>query len=220
MPVDRERPGRPARRRGRDARLVVLLGQADRRAGRRRRHHRRRRDRGAAQGAARLRRPGRGVALERGRGPGRGHNWRPSELSMAMVAHRLDGLDRWTARARAVTARLHEAMDGAGLWRQSAGETARPAWHKIRFGAPGWAPEEAARMERALARAGVATHRWGLVPLNRHPAFGGAGRAGPPVAQAAAAGTLCLGTEAAPPMTWNDDEVEQVCRILETIIGS
>jgi dTDP-4-amino-4,6-dideoxygalactose transaminase len=149
-----------------------------------------------------------------------GHNWRPSELSMAMVAHRLDGLDRWTARARAVTGRLHEAMDRIGLWRQSAGEAAEPAWHKIRFGAPGWAPEEAARMERDLAKAGIPTHRWGLVPLNRHPAFGGSGRAGPPVAEAAAAGTLCLGTEAAPPMTWNDDEVEQVCRILETIIGS
>ena len=33
----------------------------------------------------------------------------------------------------------------------------------------------------------------------------------------AAAGTLCLGTEACPPMTWNDDEVEQVCTLIETI---
>ncbi|WP_141584112.1 DegT/DnrJ/EryC1/StrS family aminotransferase [Actinomadura sp. WMMA1423] len=147
-----------------------------------------------------------------------GHNWRPSELSMAMVAHRLDGLDRWAARARAVTARVHEALDRTGLWRQRAGDAAEPAWHKIRFGAPGWAPQEAARMEGALARAGVPTHRWGLVPLHHHPVFGGS--AGAPVAEAAAAGTLCLGTEAAPPLTWNDDEVEQVCRILETIIGS
>ncbi|QXJ22375.1 DegT/DnrJ/EryC1/StrS family aminotransferase [Actinomadura graeca] len=153
-----------------------------------------------------------------------GHNWRPTELTMAMVAHRLERLDRWAERARQVTERVHRTLDGAGLWRQSAGEAARPAWHKIRFGAPGWDPGRADGIERSLNEAGVPTHRWGLVPLHRHPAFGGGtggtGSGGLPVTEAAAAGTLCLGTEAVPPMTWTDDEVEQVCRILETTAGS
>lgn len=155
------------------------------------------------------------------RWPG-GHNWRPTEPSMAMVAHRLDGLDRWVARARAVTGRLHEAADAAGLWRQRAPESAGTAWHKVRVGAPGKDPGRTDELAAALALSGVPTHRWGRIPLNRHPAFT-SGPGGPPetpAADAAAAGTLCLGTEASPPMTWNDDEVEQVCRILETIIGS
>ncbi len=150
------------------------------------------------------------------RWPG-GHNWRPTESSMAMVAHRLEDLDRWAARARDVTGRLHAAMDRIGLWRQHAPEPAGTAWHKVRFGPAGLDPARAEEMERALAGAGVPTHRWGRIPLNRHPAFNGSGRqAGTPVADAVAAGTLCLGTEATPPMTFNDDEVEQVCRILET----
>ncbi|GAA1585547.1 hypothetical protein GCM10009678_80140 [Actinomadura kijaniata] len=147
-----------------------------------------------------------------------GHNWRPSELTMAMVAHRLAETGRWAARARDVTDRVHAAMDRAGLWHQTAAGPAAPAWHKIRFGVPGWHPERADRLERALAGAGVPTHRWGRSPLHLHPAFGRAGGDRPPVAEAAAAGTLCLGTEAAPPMTWNDDEVDRVCRILETIV--
>jgi perosamine synthetase len=156
-------------------------------------------------------------AVER---PG-GHNWRPSELSMAMVAHRLDGLDRWAARAREVTARLHAAMDRLGIWRQRTPEPGGTAWHKVRFGPPDRAAGRAAGMERTLAAAGVPTHRWGGVPLNRHPAFNGPGHpAGTPVAERVAAGTLCLGTEAAPPMTWSDDEVDRVCHILETSIGS
>ncbi|TDD87655.1 hypothetical protein E1293_07520 [Actinomadura darangshiensis] len=149
-----------------------------------------------------------------------GHNWRPTELSMAMVAHRLGGLDHWAARAGAVTGRLHEALDGLGLWRQHAPDTAEPAWHKVRFGPADLDERRTAEMERDLAEAGVPTHRWGRLPLHRHPAFGGLGWPKAPAADAAAAGTLCLGTEASPPMTWNDDEVETVCRILETTIGS
>ncbi|MFI0454591.1 DegT/DnrJ/EryC1/StrS family aminotransferase [Actinomadura sp. 6N118] len=149
-----------------------------------------------------------------------GHNWRPTEPSMAMVAHRLERLEGWASRARDVTDRVHRTLDTIGLWRQSPGEAARPAWHKIRLGPPGWDREHAARIEQALAEAGVPTHRWGLVPLHRHPAFTPAGGAELPVTEAAAAGTLCLGSEAAPPMTWTDDEVEQVCRILETTAGS
>ncbi|MEV4677015.1 DegT/DnrJ/EryC1/StrS family aminotransferase [Actinomadura sp. NPDC049382] len=158
------------------------------------------------------------------RWPG-GHNWRPSELSMAMVAHRLDDLDARVARARDVTDRLHKTMDGLGLWRQHAPDGTEPGWHKVRFGAPGLDPGEARRMADALAAAGVPTHRWGALPLHRHPAFGGPGgpdlpgtdRPDLPGTDRAAAGTLCLGTEACPPMTWNDDEVEQVCTLIETI---
>jgi perosamine synthetase len=146
-----------------------------------------------------------------------GHNWRPSELSMAMVAHRLNSLDHWVTRARDVTERLHSTMDRIGLWRQRAPEGAEPAWHKLRFGPPAWQPEASRRYERELAAAGVPTHRWGELPLHQHPAFRGEDRPKLPTAEAAATGTLCLGTEACPPMTWNDDEVEQVCRILETI---
>jgi perosamine synthetase len=149
-----------------------------------------------------------------------GHNWRPSELSMAMVAYRLDSLDRWVSRARDVTDRLHATLDRIGLWRQHAPEGAEPAWHKVRFGPPDWEPQRSRRFERGLAAAGVPTHRWGELPLHRHPAFRGHDQPKLQTAETAAAGTLCLGTEACPPMTWNDDEVEQVCRILETITES
>jgi dTDP-4-amino-4,6-dideoxygalactose transaminase len=149
-----------------------------------------------------------------------GHNWRPSELSMAMVAHRLNDLDQWVSRAREVTGRLHATMDRIGLWRQRATETAEPAWHKLRFGPPGWEPQRSRRLEKGLAAAGVPTHRWGELPLHHHPAFRGDGELKLPRAESAAAGTLCLGTEKCPPMTWTDDEVEQVCHILETIIES
>ncbi|MFI0367312.1 DegT/DnrJ/EryC1/StrS family aminotransferase [Actinomadura sp. 1N219] len=146
-----------------------------------------------------------------------GHNWRPSELSMVMVGHRLGRLGHWTARSREVTGRLHAALDRAGLWRQHVPAGAEPGWHKVRFGAPDWNPRAAGRMERALAEAGVPTHRWGAVPVHRHPAFRPDGQPPRPVAERAAAGTLCLGTEACPPMTWTDDEVDQVCVLLETI---
>ncbi|MFV2173172.1 DegT/DnrJ/EryC1/StrS family aminotransferase [Actinomadura sp. LOL_016] len=149
-----------------------------------------------------------------------GHNWRPSELTMAMVAHRLERLDDLAARAGAVAKHFHAALDELGLWRQAAGEHAEPAWHKIRFGFPGWDPERCAEAERALAEAGVPTHRWGLRPLHHHPAFRGPGTPDLPVAETAAAGTLCLGTEQNPPAAWTDDEVARVCHLLETITGS
>ncbi|WP_433331304.1 DegT/DnrJ/EryC1/StrS family aminotransferase [Spirillospora sp. CA-294931] len=146
-----------------------------------------------------------------------GHNWRPSELSMAMVAHRLESLDRWVARSREVTERVHKTMDQLGLWRQHAPEGAEPGWHKVRFGARDWDPERADRMEKTLAGLGVPTHRWGALPLHDHPAFQTSDRPALPSAERAAAGTLCLGTEASPPMTWDDDEIEQVCTLMETI---
>ena len=147
-----------------------------------------------------------------------GHNWRPSELSMVMVAQRLEGLDGWVSRSRDVTDRLHKTMDQLGLWRQHAPDGTEPGWHKVRFGPRDGDPERADRMRSALDAAGVPTPRWGTLPLHRHPAFMTSDHSATlPATERAAAGTLCLGTEASPPMTWNDDEIEQVCTQMETI---
>jgi perosamine synthetase len=149
-----------------------------------------------------------------------GHNWRPSELTMVMVAQRLEGLARWVSRSRDVADRLHATMDELGLWRQCAPEGAATAWHKIRFGPADWSPERLGELEQTLADAGVPTHRWCMVPLHQHPAFRPQHPLDLPAAESAATGTLCLGTEACPPMTWTDDEIERVCQILETTIES
>ncbi|WP_433242579.1 DegT/DnrJ/EryC1/StrS family aminotransferase [Actinomadura nitritigenes] len=146
-----------------------------------------------------------------------GHNWRPSELSMAMVAHRLTALPYWTDRARHTAYRLHAGLDRLGLWRQRAPEGTDPAWHKIRIGPAGQDPAAAQRLAAGLTDAGVPTHAWGRHPLHRHPAFATALARRLPVTDRAAAGTFCLGTEACPPMTWTDDEIDEVIDTLETL---
>jgi dTDP-4-amino-4,6-dideoxygalactose transaminase len=147
-----------------------------------------------------------------------GHNWRPSELSMAMVAHRLRRLPEHAQRAAEVAGRVHESLDAAGYWRQQAPIGAGPAWHKIRFGRPGWPEGTAPRLAAQLDAAGIPVHQWGRLPLHRHPAFLPDDRSlRLPLTDMAAADTLCLGTEECPPLTWTDDETEHVCHVLETL---
>jgi len=154
-----------------------------------------------------------------------GHNWRPSELTMALVAARLEIL-QWdrdstdgnlSARAYRVGTRLHEAIDLAGLWRQQTRPNTRVAWHKIRIGPPNWQEHSgvhaANELGHRLEAAGIPVHRWGAIPLHRHPAY--FKPTSFPVAEAAARSTFCLGTEDCPPLTWTPEEVEQVC---DTII--
>jgi perosamine synthetase len=148
-----------------------------------------------------------------------GHNWRPSELSMTLASSRLQDLHGHVQRAREVTERVSLTLTGLGLWQQKALLGHGPAWHKIRFGPPGMDPARCRRIEQALTAAGVETHRWGAVPLHRHPAFTRPGQQRLPVAETATAGTLCLGTEACPPWTWNDTEAEHVCQTIERTIG-
>ncbi|MBO0819246.1 MAG: DegT/DnrJ/EryC1/StrS family aminotransferase, partial [Nocardiopsaceae bacterium] len=170
--------------------------------------------------------PGRPRAASAVRNPG-GHNWRPSEITMALVAHRLDTVHVHAGRARQVTAAVHDACDRAGFWRQQAPPGAFPAWHKIRVAVPGGllpgsdggrgvpAPETFRRTTELVSRlreAGIPTHVWGTPPLHHHPAFrpAPARRRPAPVAETVAETTVCLGTEACPPWTWTDDEVERV----------
>lgn len=145
-----------------------------------------------------------------------GHNWRPSEISMALVANRLLELPTLTEQAAIAASAVHDVLDEIGLWRQQAPPGAEPAWHKIRFGPADLDPALADRWERELAGRGVPTHRWGTVPLPRHPAFGGHAE-DIPEAERVAAGTLCLGTEACPPMTWTEAELVYVRDVFHTI---
>lgn len=159
-----------------------------------------------------------GIPAGQSRGAGRpsmnlGHNWRPSEISMAMVAHRMNDLTHWADRSREVAAFVHAACDGVGLWRQHTPEDTEPAWHKLRIGPGGnnpWNPRAASALEARLNARGVPTHRWGIA-LDRHAAQTASKY---PVAARLEAGTFCLGTEACPPMTWTDQELQQVCDIL------
>ncbi|WP_160161181.1 DegT/DnrJ/EryC1/StrS family aminotransferase [Actinomadura sp. K4S16] len=148
-----------------------------------------------------------------------GHNWRPSELSMAMVAHRLQRLPYWADRARHAARRLHPALDRLGYWRQHAAPGTDPAWHKIRIGPPDQDPDAARQLARRLADAGVPTHRWGAHPLHLHPVHHTRDRPRPdlPATARAAAGTICLGTERCPPMTWTCDEIDEVIDTLDIL---
>lgn len=156
-----------------------------------------------------------------------GHNWRPSELSMALVASRLDWLFQGfgtepglAERANRVGTALHEATDAAGLWRQQAPPNATVAWHKIRIGPPDAtrspvAQVQRARMQDVLHAAGIPTHRWGSTPLHQHPAYLTGWHL--PVAELAALNTFCLGTEACPPLTWTDSEIAYVQGVIDEL---
>ncbi|MEU9576250.1 DegT/DnrJ/EryC1/StrS family aminotransferase [Streptomyces chilikensis] len=151
-----------------------------------------------------------------------GHNWRPSALSMAMVARQLqpDVFALRAARARAVGDLLVDALRTAGLWTQYVPAGVRPAWHKIRTGDPDLNPERSAELRAVLHDMGVPTHLWGTTPLSRHPVFRRLSR--PPVieegnAHTLAAATFCLGTEKCPPWTWTDEEVGQVIHSIDSL---
>ena len=134
-----------------------------------------------------------------------GHNWRPSELSMALAAVQFPELPARAHRAATAATAIHTVCDMAGIWHQSAPAHTRPAWQLIRIGGARWP-----RLRRAVEAAGVPTFTWGVIPLHRQPAYG----TGPglPVTEDAAARTFCLGSEACPPWTWTDDEIGAACR--------
>jgi dTDP-4-amino-4,6-dideoxygalactose transaminase len=132
-----------------------------------------------------------------------GHNWRPSELSMALAAAGLQSLEPRAARAAAAGTAIHAAADQLGLWRQRS-PAARTAWHKVRLGGP-------PGLEKALNRHGVATHHWGT-PLPWHPVMPARTQATPVADQAGA--HFFLGTEHAPPWTWTDEELDQLAAVL------
>lgn len=148
-----------------------------------------------------------------------GHNWRPSELSMAIVAEELTyRLPSAAARAREVGAQLQETLADVGLWHQQVPAGTEPAFHKIRTGLPG---RSTSALRTALADVGIPTHEWGRHPLPEHPQFRGSGPE-PDVTAAAelAAGTFCLGTEGCPPWTWTTGETGLVCTTIEMIMES
>jgi perosamine synthetase len=158
-----------------------------------------------------------------------GHNWRPSELSMALVSHRLADLTALVARANRAAEVLHGAIDRAGHWRQQPLDGTQPAWHKVRMAAWGWNPDRTARLDRALNDAGVPTHRWGTAPLHTHPAYRVTGRTFPKdyeylpdgpsfgldIAEQAGRVHFCLGTETCPPMSWTDQELDLAAAAIE-----
>ncbi|WP_405759470.1 DegT/DnrJ/EryC1/StrS aminotransferase family protein [Streptomyces sp. NBC_01420] len=147
-----------------------------------------------------------------------GHNWRPSELSMAIVADQLRRLPVLAARAQETGERVQTALRETGLWHQETADGVEPAWHKLRTGLPGRARSGLLRL--ALTDLGMPWHDWGTHPLPQHPQFWPSHRNPEPVietASALAARTFCLGTEACPPWTWTTGETELVCAILDMI---
>lgn len=148
----------------------------------------------------------------------RGHNWRPSELSMAIVAEELTyRLPSAAARAREVGEQVRQTLAETGLWHQQVPPGTVPAFHKIRTGLP--ARRHPDRLRAALTDAGMPWHDWGALPLPDHPVFWPRHGQEPhaPVTAALATRTFCLGTETCPPWTWTDEETALVCHTLEMI---
>lgn len=152
-----------------------------------------------------------------------GHNWRPSELSMALVYEELTArLPDAAARAREVGARVRETLTETGLWHQHVPAGTEPALHKIRTGLPDASVRRREALRTALRDANVPTHRWGHIPLPSHPTFHAHRGEEPrvPAAVSLADSTFCLGTEDCPPWTWTDEETELLCHTLEMIMES
>ncbi|MFC8723728.1 DegT/DnrJ/EryC1/StrS family aminotransferase [Streptomyces bacillaris] len=150
-----------------------------------------------------------------------GHNWRPSELSMAIVADELTNrLPFAAARARDVGARVHQTLTDTDLWYQDIPDGTEPAFHKIRTGLLGHPARTVNRFTTALSTAGIPYHAWGRIPLHEHPVFAPrrADSLRVPVATNLADTTVCLGTESCPPWTWTDEETELLCHTLESIM--
>jgi dTDP-4-amino-4,6-dideoxygalactose transaminase len=147
-----------------------------------------------------------------------GHNWRPSELSMALVAEQLHTFPRLAEQARETTGRVHQTLADCGLWHQQIPDGAAPAFHKLRTGLR---DRPAGPLRLALANAGIPTHDWGQLPLPAHPMFAadsGSSSFRPIHAQRLAAETFCLGTETCPPWTWTSYETSLVCHTIELIM--
>lgn len=146
-----------------------------------------------------------------------GHNWRPSELSMALVAEQLHKVDRVAERARETGARVLQTLMECGLWHQAVPPGVEPAFHKIRTGLR---DRHSGPLRLALADAGVPTHDWGVHPLPDHPLFPHDKNSTAPLPNAfgIAAGTFCLGTETCPPWTWTSYETSLVCHTIELIM--
>lgn len=146
-----------------------------------------------------------------------GHNWRPSELSMALVAEQLHSFDRVAARARENGGRVHRTLVECGLWHQAVPDGVEPAFHKIRTGMPG---TRSGLLRLALTDAGVPWHDWGVHPLPDHPVFphDELSTSPLPAASALASGTFCLGTETCPPWTWTSYETSLICHTIELIM--
>lgn len=150
-----------------------------------------------------------------------GHNWRPSELSMALVTEQLHRLPETAARAHETAETVRAALDGTGLWTQKPPDGVQAAWHKIRVGFPDPpGVRRAQRLRDAFQAAGIPTHRWGARPLPQHPQFAAHRDTTHDVTTALAAGTFCLGTEACPPWTWTPREARLLTQHIEMIMES
>lgn len=148
-----------------------------------------------------------------------GHNWRPSELSMALVAEQLRRLPETAARAHEIGETVRATLVDCGMWVQEAPDGVETAWHKLRTGyLPASARKRTRALQGALADAGMPMHRWGVLPLYAHPHFAvHDGQPDCPTTEVLTTNTFCLGTEQCPPWTWTANETDLVCRTLEMI---
>lgn len=138
--------------------------------------------------AARLRQLRNGGQTSKYRHEISGINSRLDELQAAVLRAKLVRLDAWTERRRALAARYHEGLAGAGVERPREEAYARAVYHLYVVRHPRRDVLAAALKER-----GVGTLIHYPTPLHLQPAFAGMGRAGQfPVAERAAREILSL----------------------------
>lgn len=128
----------------------------------------------------------------------------PSEVDMAIVAQRLSSIQLLSQRARIAGEYLIAAAVEGGHRTQKFGATDLIAWHKVRVGATA---------ERALRKAGVPVHRWGI-PLHRAAGYDADLKVSGYAVSEAAAEMICVGSEDCPPWTWTEDEIDVACEAL------
>ncbi|MDD3642365.1 MAG: DegT/DnrJ/EryC1/StrS family aminotransferase [Candidatus Krumholzibacteria bacterium] len=139
-----------------------------------------------------------------------GYNYRLHSLQAAVLHVKLDYLDRWNERRRAIAARYREKLDGSGFWMAARHPECEPVYHLFPI-----ARADIQTVGRTLKDAGIGWGQHYPVPVHLQPAFShlGYSEGDCPVAERLMKTSLTL--PMFPELT--ETQVDEVCRVLLSI---